>query len=68
MAPDANQAAVGRQPNIFSRTADGKSVVTVVGAAQAPTGPWSYVTGVPNTESDISGPPAPYLTVAAWAA
>ena len=68
MAPDANQAAVGRQPNIFSRTADGKSVVTVVGAAQASTGPWSYVTGVPNTESDISGPPATYLSVAAWAA
>ena len=68
MAPDANQAAGVRQPNIFSRTADGKSVVTVVGAAQSPTGPWSYVTGVPNTESDISGPPAPYLSVAAWAA
>ena len=50
MAPDANQAAGVRQPNIFSRSAGGKSVVTVVGAAPAPTGPWSYVTGVPNTE------------------
>ena len=68
MAPDSNLAAGVRQPNIFSRTAVGKSVVTVVGAAQSPTGPWSYVTGVPKTESEISGPPAPYLSVAAWAA
>ena len=56
------------RPNIFARPVGKDSVVTVVGAGPAATGPWSYVTGIPKPGSDMVGPPPPYLTVAAWAA
>ncbi len=56
------------RPNIFARTVGKESVVAVVGAGAASTGPWSYVTGIPNASSDMVGPPPPYLSVAAWAA
>ena len=56
------------RPNIFARPVGKESVLAVVGAGAAPTGPWSYVTGIPNPSSDMVGPPAPYLSVAAWAA
>ena len=55
-------------PNIFARTVGKDSVVAVVGVGAAPTGPWSYVTGIPNPISDMLGPPPQYLAVAAWAA
>jgi len=56
------------RPNIFARPVGKNSVVAVVGAGAAQNGPWSYVTGIPNPDSDMVGPPAPYLSVAAWAA
>ena len=56
------------RPNIYARTLGKDSVVAVVGAGAARTGPWSYVTGIPNPGSDMVGPPPPYLSVAAWAA
>ncbi len=56
------------RPNIFARPLGKESVVVVVGAGAAPTGPWSYVTGITNTGADMVGPPPQYLSVAAWAA
>ena len=56
------------RPNIFARPLGKESVVVAVGAGAAPTGPWSYVTGIPNPTSDMVGPPPQYLSVAAWAA
>jgi hypothetical protein len=56
------------RPNIFARSVDKDSVIAVVGAGQAPAGPWSYLTGIPNAAADMVGPPAQYLSVAAWAA
>ncbi len=56
------------RPNIFARPLGKESVVVVVGAGAAPTGPWSYVTGIPNPGADMVGPPPQYLSVAAWAA
>ena len=54
--------------NIFARPIDGESVLTVMGAAPTPTGPWSIVTGIPNRDSGLLGPLPQYLSVAAWAA
>ena len=45
-----------------------ESVITTVAVGPAPTGPFSYVTGIPNKGSDLIGPPPQYLSVAAWAA
>jgi len=56
------------RPNIFARSVDKDSVIAVVGAGQAPNGPWSYLTGIPNPGADMVGLPAQYLSVAAWAA
>ena len=65
----ADETGAGEyRPNIFARPLGKESVVAVVGAGAAPTGPWSYVTGIPNPGSDMVGPPPPYLSVAAWAA
>ena len=61
-------AAAQSQPGIIARAVGIDTVLTVVGAAPGPTGPWSYTTGIPNTISDIVGPPPQYLAVAAWAA
>ena len=56
------------RPNIFAQPVGKDLVVTVVGAGAVPTGPWSYVTGLPNPGADMVGPPPQYLSVAAWAA
>ena len=56
------------QPNIMARSIGKESVITTVAVGPAPTGPFSYVTGIPNTASDLVGPPPQYLSVAAWAA
>ncbi len=56
------------RPNIFAQPVGKDSVVAVVGAGAVPTGPWSYVTGIPNLDADMVGPPPQYLSVAAWAA
>ena len=55
-------------PNIVARTVGKESVLTVVGAAPDARGPWSFVTGIPNPDFDMVGPPPQYLSVAAWAA
>ena len=56
------------RPNILAYLVGKESVVAVVGAGAVPTGPWSYVTGIPNPGADMVGPPPQYLSVAAWAA
>ncbi|PKB72393.1 MAG: hypothetical protein BZY87_00130 [SAR202 cluster bacterium Io17-Chloro-G6] len=56
------------QPNIFARPIGTEAALTVVGAGPGPRGPWSIVTGIPNSNSDMLGPPPQYLSVAAWAA
>ena len=55
-------------PNIVARTVGKESVLTVVGAAPDARGPWSFITGIPNPNFDMVGPPPQYLSVAAWAA
>ncbi len=56
------------QRTIVSRPAGNNTVLTVIGAGDHTRGPWPYVTGVPNLNADMVGPPAQYLSVAAWAA
>ncbi len=56
------------QRNIIARPIGANAVLTVIGADPAQRGPWSFVTGIPNPDQDIAGPPAQYLSVAAWAA
>lgn len=56
------------QRNIVARPIGENTVLTVVGADPGQRGPWSFVTGIPNPGLDIAGPPAQYLSVAAWAA
>jgi hypothetical protein len=56
------------QRNIVARPVGGQSVLTVIGAGPGQRGPWSFVTGTPNPDLDIVGPPPQYLSVAAWAA
>ena len=69
MAQDRSPGPADRGlPNIFAHQVGKESIVAVVGAAVAPSGPWSYVTGIPNPGSDMLGPPPQYLSVAAWAA
>ena len=69
MAERTGTGATDRvQPSIFAKPIGNGSVVAVVGAGAAATGPWSYVTGIPNPNSDMLGPPPQYLSVAAWAA
>ena len=56
------------QPGIIARLVGKDAALTVVGAGPGPRGPWSFVTGIPNSGSDMVGPPPEYLLVAAWAA
>ncbi len=56
------------QRNIVARPIGKDAVHTVIGAGPGPRGPWSFVTGIPNPDLDIVGPPPQYLAVAAWAA
>ena len=53
---------------IVSRPVGNDTVLTLIGAGDPSRGPWPYVTGIPNLNADIAGPPAQYLSVAAWAA
>lgn len=69
MTEDANTTTTETlQRNILARPLGTESVLTVVGAGPGGRGPWSFVTGIPNPNSDIVGPPAQFLSVAAWAA
>jgi hypothetical protein len=56
------------QRNIVAQPMGADAVHTVIGPEPGQRGPWSFVTGVPNLNSDMVGPPPPYLSVAAWAA
>ena len=56
------------QPNIVARTLGEDSVITTIGVGPGQRGPWSIVTGIPNLEVDVVGPPPQYLSVVAWAA
>ena len=56
------------QPSIVARPVDPRTVLTLAGIGAGGRGPWPFVTGIPNGEGDISGPPAQYLAVAGWAA
>ena len=53
---------------IVSRPIGKDTVLTLIGAADQTRGPWPFVTGIPNLNADLAGPPAQYLSVAAWAA
>ena len=53
---------------IVSRPVGSDTVVTLIGAGDQSRGPWPFVTGIPNLGADLAGPPAQYLSVAAWAA
>ena len=66
MAQSNNDSAA--RPNIIAQSNGKESVITTVAAGPAPTGPFSYVTGIPNITSDLVGPPPQYLSIAAWAA
>ena len=66
MAQSNNDGAT--RPNIIARSNGKESVIATVAIGPAPIGPFSYVTGIPNTASDLVGPPPEYLSVAAWAA
>ena len=56
------------QRNIVARPLGKESVITTIGAGPGQRGPWTFVTGVPNLEADMVGPPPQYLSVVAWAA
>jgi hypothetical protein len=56
------------QRNIIARPIGADAVHTVIGAGPGQRGPWSFVTGIPNLDFDMVGPPPQYLSVAAWAA
>ncbi len=56
------------QRNIVARSLGNDSVITTIGVGSGQRGPWSLVTGIPNLEADIVGPPPQYLSVVAWAA
>ncbi len=56
------------QRNIVSQIAGDHGVLTTIGVDPAQRGPWSYLTGIPNQQTDMVGPPPQYLSVLAWAA
>ena len=56
------------QRNIVARPIGEDAVLTVVGAGAGQRGPWPFITGIPNLNMDIVGPPPQYLSVAGWAA
>ena len=56
------------QRSIVARTIGQQSILTVIGGGPGQRGPWPYVTGIPNLDYDMVGPPPQYLSVAAWAA
>ena len=69
MTEDARTTMTAQpQPNIIARPIGDAAVHTLIGAIPGQKGPWSFLTGIPNPDSDVVGPPAQYLSVAAWAA
>jgi len=69
MTEDAQTTTTDQlQRNIVARPLGQESVITTIGVVPGQRGPWSLVTGIPNLEADMVGPPAQYLSVVAWAA
>jgi hypothetical protein len=56
------------QRNIIARSMGENAVHAVIASGPGQRGPWSFVTGIPNPDFDMVGPPPQYLSVAAWAA
>ncbi len=56
------------QRTIVARPIEGQSALTMIDSGPGQRGPWSFVTGIPNLDLDMVGPPPQYLSVAAWAA
>ena len=56
------------QPNIAARYVGNETINATIAVTPGPTGPWSYITGIPNSNLDIVAPPPAYLAVAGWAA
>ena len=57
-----------RGRTIKSRPIGDHSILTLIGAGAEQPGPWPFISGVANLETDLVGPPPEYLAVAAWAA
>lgn len=55
-------------PNIVARYVGNETINATIGVAPGPAGPWSYITGVTNSDLDVVAPPPAYLSVAGWAA
>ena len=51
-----------------ARPIGGNAVLTVIGVGPGQPGPWPFISGIPNPETGLVGPPPEYLAVAAWAA
>ncbi len=69
MTEDARNTMTDRlQRSIVARTIGEQAVLSVIGGGPGQRGPWPYVTGIPNLDFDMVGPPPQYLSVAAWAA
>lgn len=69
MTGPANAATNGQmERNIVSTPVGEASVLTVIGPGAGQRGPWPFLTGIPNPDVDLPGPPPQYLAVAAWAA
>ena len=69
MTEDARNTMTDRlQRSIVARTIGEQAVLSVIGGGLGQRGPWPYVTGIPNLDFDMVGPPPQYLSVAAWAA
>ncbi len=69
MTEDAHTTMTDQlQRNIVARPIGENAVLTVIGPDAGQRGPWSFVTGIPNPDTDLVGPPSQFLSVAAWAA
>ena len=69
MTEDARKTVTDRfHRNIVASPLGKESVITTIGVGPGQRGPWSLVTGIPNLEVDMVGPPPQYLSVVAWAA
>ena len=66
--PDSPPVNLETRRSIVSRPVGDDTVLTLIGAGDNTRGPWPFVTGIPNLKTDLAGPPAQYLSVAALAA
>jgi len=66
--PNSPPVSLETHRSIVSRPVGNNTVLTLIGAGDQSRGPWPFITGIPNLSADMAGPPAQYLSVAAWAA